>query len=56
METLIELAEKQKFVEFEPKVKDILKEKVAEKLKEKKYFDRLDQAKSIFEEKTETSE
>jgi hypothetical protein len=44
MNTLIKSAQDQRYTEFEPKVKKILEQKTALKLKERGYFDRLSQA------------
>jgi hypothetical protein len=49
MNTLIKSAQDQRYTEFEPKVKEILKQKVSEKISEHGYFDRLDQAKGLSE-------
>lgn len=58
METkdLIKHAIERKFTEFDAKTKEILSVKVAQKLAEKGYFKRLDQAKGIFEDNSNQEE
>ena len=51
IKTLIETAQEKKYTEFEPKLKEIMAKKVATALDERGYFQRLDQAKGLFEAK-----
>ncbi len=56
MSKLIKSTQEKKFTEFEPQVKEILIQKVAEKLNQKGYFDRLDQAKHDIQESEKSTE
>ncbi len=49
MKNLIQQAQDKKYTDFEAATKDILGQKVAQKLKDNGYFDRLDTAKGINE-------
>ena len=44
---LIKNAQNREYTEFDTRAKELLAKKVAEKLSQKGYFDRLDQAKGI---------
>jgi hypothetical protein len=48
--TLIQTAQDKQFTEFDAAAKEILARKVAEKLADRGYFAKLDQAKGIFSE------
>ena len=49
MKELIKATQEKKFTEFEPRVKEILKQKVAERLQQQGFFARLDQAHGLAE-------
>ncbi len=49
MEQLIKNAQEKNYIDFSKQTKETLQQKVAEKLAEKKYFKKLDQAKGITE-------
>jgi hypothetical protein len=53
VQELTQAAQEKEFLSFAEKAKEILMKKTAEKLAEKGYFRKMDQAKGIFEEEDE---